>query len=294
MRSIAVLSALFLASPALADETEKLAEYERISTNMVRLAERNSWDGVELNFQELLDGKHEIRGGEWIIGAQAARKQGDVGLVIERLEQAIEAGEDDQAKVWMTTILENYRPVALQAKASTPFGTSNRPFNPDYVVTIDRAAAQIDKNGRFEGWLPHWSYQLGDEAFELEPGDEVFALDVRKIEAPAPEPEPPAADDAVAVSLPTEPMPDKAGLGWVRIPLLGGAGVTAGLAGAYYLAGNQRHRAWETSTNVDEAITLRHEANTYAQWSAIAAGATVALGVTGIAIPSKKKTRSTP
>ena len=161
---------------AMAGELEA-AEHARLTEEMRALAARNTWEGVEKDFHELLglQGRGEtLTPEEWRLGAQAARGVGNMTACRDRLSSAVEMSADEEAVSWLAQIDSTYGRVNLSAdKTLLPRPKLNAqvmPFIPDQRKAIEFAQAIVEAEMDYEGLLPGGAYDYGAETFELGAG----------------------------------------------------------------------------------------------------------------------------
>ena len=165
---------LDLSSEAVAPIDERtLAEVRRLSDKLGRLVARQAWNGAATTYEELLLlgvplGFHDL----WI-GAQLARRVGDMQTTYDRLLEAARLEESVEVVEWLWTLEQEYgRVVLFVAEEFRParLETAALPLDPDKRLAMKRAQGAITELGRFRGMLPVGSYQLGHVSFEIGSG----------------------------------------------------------------------------------------------------------------------------
>jgi len=180
-RPIALFLLLCTGGTAFAQETpDPVAEYRRLSTAMSSLAAKNAWDGVERNFNQMIELGQPVSPGDWLTGAQSAREVGDITTAHSRLMKGQEAGGSEEITSWLTEIKQTYSEVQLMCDpGATPLTIDPMPFQPDRVKAVEFAQALIQSKGVFEGLLPEGDYEMGILPVEVIPGDPLVVVDVR-------------------------------------------------------------------------------------------------------------------
>lgn len=159
---------------------ERLAEYERLSQEMTRLASRNAWEGVERSYQDLLETTIPPTAEEHHLGAQAAAKLGDVSSARARLVLALEVLDSQEFRDWIHVIDNNYGPVSLKGDPGrVELTVEQMPFDPAKTAAIQFAEAQIAETGTFEGLLPGGTYTFGQMELKVRPGVHTQRIDIR-------------------------------------------------------------------------------------------------------------------
>lgn len=154
------------------------AEQVRLSAEMQKLATRETWEGVEGLYVQLLSlekNGQALTAAEHLLGAQSARALGDVAGTRERLEMAISRGADGQIQDWVSEIDRNYGWVSLQVptrqRDDHALSARQAPFQSDWRFAIDFAHRAIADSGVFVGYLPAGEYLLGETAFTVVAGE---------------------------------------------------------------------------------------------------------------------------
>ncbi len=202
--TLAVVAALAMPITAMAGPEDDEAEYKRLSSELKRHAERNTYAGMERAYQALSALKNVTLSAEdHRLGAAAARNAGNVTAMVDRtrLAEAVEGSAEGEATI--ADIEGNYGTVDLKSKQGTAeLILPVRPFQPDHGAAFDFAAAAIVETGKYEGWLPAGDYTFGEEGFSIAAGGEPFELDLRKV-APVEKPPEECSGDTTSDQLMT-------------------------------------------------------------------------------------------
>lgn len=173
----AALVALWVApAPAWAGPAED-AEHTRLSEEMRRLGSRNAWRGVEaayLKLEELEKKGVKLTFDDHLLGAQAARDQGQITQVYKRLRRAEAIRPADEVKGWIAEILASFGEVRIARddrwEGDTSIVPAEMPFAPDQRAAIGAAQAVFDATGLYDGLLPFGQYTVGGKAFDVAQG----------------------------------------------------------------------------------------------------------------------------
>ena len=106
------LSSVAVAQDDVSEEAAQ-AEYVRLSREIQRFAELNRWSGVERSYQAILANPTAPSQADHLYGARAAKEVGNAAAVRERLEAAIELGENSEAYDWAWEFDSTYGRVDL-------------------------------------------------------------------------------------------------------------------------------------------------------------------------------------
>lgn len=169
---------ILLASMALADPA---SEHERLGEELRRLAQRNTWSGVDRTYRDLVALRIPLPPSEHLLGAQAALASGETLLAYWRLRRAEEppadaapseleavatAGGDRRA------IETRYGLVSLSVgEGAVPvLYRDDMPFAPQERDAIVAAQKHVSATRAFRGLLPAGTYRLDDASFTVLPG----------------------------------------------------------------------------------------------------------------------------
>jgi hypothetical protein len=154
-----------------------VAEGNRLTAEITRLAERTVWSGVERNYAKLLKVKrYDIPPATHLIAAQAAQERGDIRTASMRVERAMAAASEDpdalqKASEWWADFMVNYGQARIElsvAFRSDPIVHSRDPvFAPKVRTILDFASKQLMSERVFDGYLPIGRYRIGAEDFDI-------------------------------------------------------------------------------------------------------------------------------
>ena len=185
---IAVLLCVFTATPALAGGADAEAERQRLREEMLELASRNAWKGVDRMYLKLVGDELTPEIPDHLMGAQAASNLGKMAIAVERLEVATAGDEPseahkpawDMAKTQLDDILNRYGKVDIQVannrlpgliRFELPFGTEERD-------QIQVARETILKDRKYKGLLPIGSYMIDGDKFDIAKSQDWQAIKV--------------------------------------------------------------------------------------------------------------------
>ena len=153
-----------------------LAERDRLSSELMNLAAKSRWVGVERVYQDLVDLEVELATRAHVLAGQAAKALGDVSTA--RGRYAVAAVTSSEAREVLDDLNSRYGQVDLKVRgARIPVLLRPvMPFPADERVSIERARAVLLGQRRFEGWLPEGTYQIDGQTFDVEPGVETVHL----------------------------------------------------------------------------------------------------------------------
>lgn len=182
------------------------AEALRLSDEIVRLAQKTAWTGVERKYGELESLKKvEVSGHVHLLGAQAARQRGDVAAAYVRAQRALQVDPSDQEVVdeasrWLADFLVNYGQVEIQLSVGfkgepTVQALDGAGFNPKIRQSMAVVETHLVRDRHYAGFLPLGRYRIGQTDFDIYGGPkvEVFVKPVKgapPVDQPAPEPLP--------------------------------------------------------------------------------------------------------
>lgn len=159
---------------------DPLAERTRLEDELVRLAQRNTWTGVERTYRRLVDLDVELRPQDHYLAAQAALARGEVLLGWYRLRrarampagvdtaqlEAAEAAERESDQIdqryGLVSVYVGAEAVPALLREGMPFGQQER----DAILAAQRA---IGDTHAFRGLLPIGAYALDGQKFEVAP-----------------------------------------------------------------------------------------------------------------------------
>jgi hypothetical protein len=133
--------------------------YNQKLGEMRKLSERNTWNGVEAAYQEILALRNvQIEAEVYWIAAQAARAQGNALEVYNRIQLVLKNPGDyrQKAQDWLNDLGTKYGcvEISLPKKGSHTLTPSTNPFAPDQRSAITFAQTQLAETGGFKGLLP--------------------------------------------------------------------------------------------------------------------------------------------
>jgi len=170
----AIVTVGMLTSVALAGGTSAVvqAEYERLSHEMARMAERHIWTGVERRYVELEALNVQLSQGDYTSGAYSAMDIGDVHAAYRRLEAASKLSDSKEITDWMTDIDAHFGYVELVAARGDKgeLTVTEMPFDLTQRKSIEFATQKVTEEGTFSGLLPRGEYQFCQQAFTVQPG----------------------------------------------------------------------------------------------------------------------------
>ncbi len=173
------LLALLVSSavPAFADDIAQ-SERQRLSAEMVRLAQRNAWSGVERAYTGILELGLEPSREQHLLGADSARDRGDVLNMIVRYEEALAIEETDDVFDRRQAAVDAFGRVKLSGPPGTSFAPTEPPFLPDRIAAVDFAANQLAETGSFDGFVPVGNYTFGKVSFDVVAHADALAVDL--------------------------------------------------------------------------------------------------------------------
>lgn len=185
--ALALALALLPAGAAYAGQVE-VAEHQRISEELRKLAQRGNWSAVNDQFRalEALEARGEpITPKEFELGAEAARAAGDIANAVDRLRRGARAGGTPEIIAALEDLEARFGParVTVDPKyiADRTLAADSPPMAPDERAAIEFANKALT-SGSFEGLLPKGLYSVGGKTFAATPGGAAEGV----ILAPAP------------------------------------------------------------------------------------------------------------
>ena len=178
---IAVWLTLLVSVPAWAG-ADKEAERQRLREEMLDLASRNAWKGVNRMYEKLVDQELGVEIPDHLMGAQAASNLGEMSTAVARLELATakdDPAEDhkgayDQAKNQLDDIMNRYGKVDIDVANNRLPGLIRfeQPFGTDERDQIQVAREIILQERKYRGLLPLGSYMIDGDKFDVTKSDE--------------------------------------------------------------------------------------------------------------------------
>ena len=151
-----------------APKAAAVAEQHRLEGELLSLAARTHWSGVDGTYRRLLalPGAPLSYEDHWL-GAQAAEALGEPAEVYRRLQAAIALDATDAALDWSARILINSGAVSLQVPGGGALVALDMPLEPDWRHTVEVAQAALRTQGAYAGLLPLGRYTLNGQPFEV-------------------------------------------------------------------------------------------------------------------------------
>jgi len=149
---------------ALAATIEEEARFRQLNDEIVRLAEKNAWPGVEAKFEELSKLPIDLPVELVRLGAEAARNQGDIWLAYQRLLVVMQKQPEDAAvHEQVKGLRERFGRLTVRRVEARPITLvpQQMPFVPDERLAIEHAKRVLEETGGFDGMLPPGDYLLG-------------------------------------------------------------------------------------------------------------------------------------
>jgi hypothetical protein len=151
---------------------EDKAEAERIADEILKLARRRVWAGVERKYRQLTALEQDVSATVHLTAAYSARESGNLLLVYERLMRAAQVKASREVVDWLWDLDHNYGRVELVAdrRRSEHLEAESLPLDPNRRKVIETAIAICKDKGSFTGLLPRNTYVFGGQKFSVEPG----------------------------------------------------------------------------------------------------------------------------
>ncbi|MCB9762913.1 MAG: hypothetical protein H6739_24140 [Alphaproteobacteria bacterium] len=168
-------------APAGPDPTAiRQAEYIRLSDELARYFQRQTWAGAQRTFGELEALGVPLDFEDYLAGAHAARQLGEMNQVYDRLTQAARLQPDREVVDWLWSIDQSYGQVALRTEPArgNSLDVSAMPFAPDQRSCVETARGRVAETGAYVGLLPAGEYVFGEQAFTVAPGQVPVELTV--------------------------------------------------------------------------------------------------------------------
>ncbi|MCA9494848.1 MAG: hypothetical protein KC621_33195 [Myxococcales bacterium] len=174
---------IWFLSLAWGQTTPSDAEIVRLREEIVRLAQKNAWSGVERLYDDLVAMDAVLPCDVHLYAAEAAKNDGRATLAFRRLQRMTQpepSAEPSVRTAWETgqqelaTLGQQFRFVAIHIAPPSP-ATLERPEPPFAQLerdAITRAAETVTETRTFRGLLPIGSYFVGGEQVVVEPGED--------------------------------------------------------------------------------------------------------------------------
>ncbi|MEZ4316812.1 MAG: hypothetical protein R3F61_04900 [Myxococcota bacterium] len=153
-------------------EAARLAEYNRLSGELHRYAERQTWVAVEQAYLGCIATGADMKLSDHFHAAHAAQVRGDMKATRERLGKALEVsgGNDRDLIEWLFAIDTTYSAVTITAYPGAVLSAERRPFDPVQSRAIDFAVQTLQQTGAFDGILPRGAYYVDGELIDIRMG----------------------------------------------------------------------------------------------------------------------------
>lgn len=187
MRRHLLLLALATAVPAAARADCDKAEYNRLSSEAERLAQRNAWAGVERAYLAMVATGCALDFDDHHVGAQSARTLGKMWETYQRFSAAAALDPRPEIAEALQGFDQSYGRVRIQgdARRRPELHREAMPFAPDQRKAIEWAQEVLAGTGSFEGMLPLGDYEVGGQPFTVAPGSEWQVVAVGKVKGTA-------------------------------------------------------------------------------------------------------------
>jgi hypothetical protein len=151
---------------------EDKAEAERIADEILKLARRRVWAGVERKYGQLIALEQAVASTVHLTAAYSARESGNLLLVYERLIRAAQIKPSREVVDWLWDLDHNYGRVELvvDRRRTAELQVDSLPLDPNRRKVIESAIAICKDKGSFTGLLPRNTYVFGGQKFSVEPG----------------------------------------------------------------------------------------------------------------------------
>ncbi len=146
------------------------AEADRLRENMRKRAQKAAWKGVEALYQQLDAMDVPLESADYVLGAQAARMQGDSWNAYQRCAVAVQQDEElTELDALMKVFRTGYGRLTVRRVEATPIELlpAEAPFTPDARSSITFAQERLRETGGFDGLLPIGAYTLGEHSFDI-------------------------------------------------------------------------------------------------------------------------------
>ena len=188
MRFLVLGMALLLWSAPSASAIDN-AEAQRLQVELQRLTVRSAWKGVERTYLRMVSLDVELPPSTHLMGAQAARADGELIVCMDRLELAVttedQGPQEEQAKLDAANQFEHMRQRYGKVELKVASGRLpalvrfEMPFAPEERDLIVSARDDVRKDREYKGLLPVGVYMIDGERFEVQNTDvwQAFTID---------------------------------------------------------------------------------------------------------------------
>ncbi|MAY81947.1 MAG: hypothetical protein CL930_14345 [Deltaproteobacteria bacterium] len=151
---------------------ENAAEAQRIADEILKLARRRIWTGVERKYNQLIELNQDVGATVHLTAAYSARESGNLLLVYERLLRAAKVKPSREVVDWLWDLDHNYGRVELvvDRRRTAELKVDNLPLDPNRRKVIETAITICKDKGSFTGLLPRNTYVFAGQEFTVEPG----------------------------------------------------------------------------------------------------------------------------
>lgn len=179
-------AAAIAAMPAAAQDpatgpTDLAAEHHRLQGELVALADRGAWQGVERGYRAMVDQRMALTDLDHLLGGRAALAQRDPLLAAQRLRRirTDAPAADAETEALRAKAQETLGGVLTQYGLASIVVAEGRqallvrpeaPFGSDEQAAIERARSELAIQRAWHGLLPVGSYEVDGEPLEVRPG----------------------------------------------------------------------------------------------------------------------------
>jgi len=181
-------SAQQLPDPDAPTQAQLLAEYQRLTQELHRYAERQTWNAVERTYLGCVATGAPMSFSDHYLAAYASQARGDMLATHQRLAAALPLATDREKDVvdWLWSIDSNYSKVEVIAYDQAELVPERRPFDPVQRRSIDFAIHTLAETGNFIGLLPRGIYAVDDTLIDIRMGKGAAEVLVPYPEKPKP------------------------------------------------------------------------------------------------------------
>ena len=158
---------VWLGTPAMADPVAN-AEYFRLQSEMISLADRNAWTGVEKAFRACATLQPKLTFEDYLLGAFSAQATGDIHQTRERLWSAHQIKEDKTVIDWLWNIDTQYVQIRIRTNRDETLTYTGHDFYPQMPKLLKKAQETLNLTSQFQGYLLPGTYQVGNRTFDVD------------------------------------------------------------------------------------------------------------------------------